>query len=113
MKLSYKSPLDIDECIRKLKASIDTELYSPFTSSRFAGSRPVVGKVRDDGKFRLHKRQLRNPLAPVFHGTLMPGDSGTIVRGHFGLFSSVKLMLAFSLTGVFLWVVTGLVGAPS
>ena len=83
MKLVFHSPLDIAESTRELGTSIDAELYSPFTPSRFAGSKPVIGKISDTGKFRLHKRQLRNPLAPVFYGMLKAKEPGTIIEGYF------------------------------
>ncbi len=80
--MNWYTRLPVEECNARLRAGIDPERLA-FSWSGFAGSKPILGKVRDSG-FRLRKRRYyKNDLAPFFYGRFVPEGSSTRIEGEF------------------------------
>ena len=85
-----------------MASSVDVERLG-FSWSGYAGSRPILGKLRDT-TFRLQKRRYyRNSFAPFFFGRFVASDGGTLIEGGFRMHPFVKVFMIvwFSFLSVF------------
>ena len=97
-----RTNIQVDECKRRLESAVDAERLA-FSSSGYAGAKPILGKLRGT-TFRLQKRRsYRNSFATFFFGRLVSSDSGTVIEGGFKMhpFVRVFMCLWFSFLGVF------------
>lgn len=99
--MTLHTRIPIEECEARLASSVDAERLG-FSWSGYAGSRPILGKLRDSS-FRLQKRRYyRNSFAPFFFGRFVASDDGTLIEGEFRMhpFVRVFMIVWFSLLGV-------------
>ncbi len=88
MNLVWQTRLSLDECVVRLKGSMDSRrisrLMGPFAPLLLRGVKPVLGKITGS-EFTLEKRRwYRNNFAPVFLGKLADDpQGGTMIYGHF------------------------------
>ena len=80
--VTLQTSLSLDECHNRLARAVDVEKLS-FSLSGYAGTKPVLGKIRGDS-FRLQKRiSYRNDCRPFFYGRFVPSEGGTLIEGKF------------------------------
>lgn len=80
--LTLQTRLSPQECCSRLTLAVDPEKPG-FSLSGYAGSKPILGKIRCPS-MRLQKRiYYGNTFRRVFYGTLVPSDGGTLVTGAF------------------------------
>ena len=99
--MTLHTRIPIEECEARLASSVDAERLG-FSWSGYAGSRPILGKLRDSS-FRLQKRRYyRNSFAPFFFGRFVASDDGTLIEGEFRMhpFVRVFMIVWFSLLAV-------------
>ena len=90
MKLHTRLP--IEECKARLTSGVDAERLG-FSWSGYAGSKPILGKFRDNS-FRLQKRRYyHNSFAPHFYGRLVPFGRETLIEGDFRIHRGVKVFM--------------------
>ena len=100
--MTLRTRIPIEECKARLASSVDAERLG-FSWSGYAGSRPILGRLRDTS-FRLQKRRYyRNSFAPFFFGRFVASDGGTLIEGEFRMHPFVKVFMIvwFSFLGVF------------
>ena len=77
--MTFHTRLPIEECKVRLAASIDEERLA-FSWSGHAGSKPILGKIRDS-TFRLQKRRFyKNSFAPYFYGRFVAAGRETQIE---------------------------------
>jgi hypothetical protein len=99
--MTLRTRIPIEECKARLALSVDAERLG-FSWSGYAGSRPILGKLRDT-TFRLQKRRYyRNSFAPFFFGRFVASNDGTLIEGEFRMhpFVRVFMIVWFSFLGV-------------
>jgi hypothetical protein len=99
--MTLHTRIPIEECKARLASSVDAERLA-FSWSGYAGSRPILGKLRDSS-FRLQKRRYyHNSFAPFFFGRFVVSDDGTLIEGKFTMhpFVRVFMIVWFSFLGV-------------
>src|SRR5882672_3711769 len=99
--MTLHTRIPIEECKARLASSVDAEKLG-FSWSGYAGSRPILGKLRDSS-FRLQKRRYyRNSFAPFFFGRFVASDDGTLIEGEFRMHPFVRIFMIvwFSFLGV-------------
>jgi hypothetical protein len=90
--MTLRTCISIDECKARLATAIDVERFA-FSWSGYAGSKDILGKIRDTS-FRLQKRRYyRNSFAPFFFGRFVVSDGGTLIEGDFKMHPAVKVFL--------------------
>jgi hypothetical protein len=100
------SMLLVDECKARLSKNVDLERFSLLPGG-YAGSRDILGSMRDN-TFRLqHRRYYHNSFAPYFYGRFVASDGGTLIEGDFKMHLSAKIaftvwVLVFSAMAVLL-----------
>ena len=88
MKLHTRLP--VEECKARLDSGVDAERFA-FSWSGFAGSKPILGKIRDSS-FRLQKRRYyHNSMAPLFYGRFVASGRETLIEGEFRMHPAVKI----------------------
>jgi len=100
--MTLHTRIPIEECKARLASSVDAERLG-FSWSGYAGSRPILGKLRG-ATFRLQKRRYyRNSFAPFFFGRFVAADGGTLIEGEFRMHPFVKVFMVvwFSFLSVF------------
>jgi hypothetical protein len=81
-KIALQTRLAPYECKARLASAVDTQRFA-FTRSGCAGSKPIIGRFREE-TFRLQKRRsYRNSFAPLFYGRYTPCGGGTLIEGQF------------------------------
>ena len=105
MKLHTR--FSIPECRSRLESAVDAERFG-FSWSGYAGSREILGKIREMS-FRLQKRRsYRNSFAPFFYGQFTPADGGTIIEGEFKMHPFVRAFMTFWFSFLAIFVVAAL-----
>jgi len=100
--MTLRTRIPIEECKARLASNVDAERLG-LSWSGYSGSRPILGKLRDNS-FRLQKRRYyRNSFAPFFFGRFVASDGGTLIEGEFRMHPFVKVFMIvwFSFLGVF------------
>ena len=100
--MMLRTRIPIHECKTRLASAVDAERLA-LSMSGYAGSKPILGKLRD-ATFRLQKRRYyRNSFAPFFFGRFVASAGGTFIEGNFRmhLFVRVFMMFWFSFLAVF------------
>ena len=106
MKLRARIP--VEECKARLAAGVDEERFA-FSWSGYAGSKPILGKIRD-GNFRLQKRRYyHNGFAPLFYGQFVASGRETLIEGEFRMHPGVKFYMTLWFSFVALVAVATLV----
>ncbi len=89
-----RTEIPVAECRTRLASAVDVERLA-FTLSGYAGSKPILGKFRENA-FRLQKRRCyRNSFAPLFFGRLVASEGGTVVEGHFKMHAFARAFMVF------------------
>ena len=90
--MTFLARIPIEQCKARLAAGVDVERLA-FSWSGYAGSKPILGKLGDDG-FRLQKRRYyRNSFAPFFYGRFVAAGSDTRIEGEFRLRTIVRILM--------------------
>jgi hypothetical protein len=106
--LQIYSPLQPDECARRLLAAIDSERSALFSFSSLFGSRPVIGRV-NSSSIRLRKRiGYRNSFQTFLTAAMRPHGTGTIIQGKFSMHTFTRVFMPIWFGGVALFGVAGL-----
>ncbi|HEY6088732.1 MAG TPA: hypothetical protein VD771_02980 [Gemmatimonadaceae bacterium] len=88
--MTLRTRIPIEECKARLASGADEERLA-FSWSGYAGSKPILGKVRDD-TFRLQKRRYyRNDFSPYFYGRFVASGRETLIEGEFKMRPAVKV----------------------
>ncbi|MBS0658372.1 MAG: hypothetical protein JSR82_09040 [Verrucomicrobia bacterium] len=113
--LTLRSSLPLEECQARLQTHADVERLG-FTWTGYAGSKPILVKLKGND-FRLQKRRFyHNSFAPLFYGRLQVAPTGTLIQGVFRLHPFVKVIMGLWLSGLalLLWLFyPGLVQSPA
>jgi hypothetical protein len=85
LTLQLRSPLSLDECLKRLHDACDEEALRVWGYAGYRGSRPVIGRF-DGPRFTLHKRTYwpwhRGPIEPtLLSGRLVAAPEGTRLEG--------------------------------
>jgi len=89
MALTLISPLNLDECARRIAQEIDPD--NPFEN--WIGSEHIIGRIRGADLRLQVRRKYRNSFAPIFFGTLTSSNGHTIVQGFFRMSLPVLIFL--------------------
>jgi len=92
--VTLQTSLSLDECHNRLVRAVDAEKLS-FSLSGYAGTKPILGKIRGD-TFRLQKRiSYRNDCRPFFYGRFVPTEGGSLIEGEFRMHPCAKWFMVF------------------
>ena len=83
----FRSPHPVEECYRRFNESVDTSLFSYFSSKQFAGkvSTKCISVMKRDCYL--------NSFRPVLRASLHPNTGGTDIISTIGLHPFVKVFL--------------------
>jgi len=89
-----RTDFSVDESLRRIAELADPAQRTLFSLSGYKGSKPLLVKI-DGHNVKLWKRiHYRNDFRPSFFGKLLQEPNGkTRLEGHFGLDSSVKILV--------------------
>jgi hypothetical protein len=90
--MTFHTRIPIEECKVRLTSGIDIDRFALTRSGR-AGSKPILGKIRDS-TFRLQRRRYyKNDLAPYFYGRFVAVGRETRIEGEFKMHPWVKVFM--------------------
>ena len=102
----FKSPLPLDECVRRLR---EKSKRSTFSSSTQAAA---VGRVDRDGvRLQWAKPWFGNSFKPTFVGRFEADLRGTRLKGQFTMHLSTKILMSIGLGFAILWTLTATIMA--
>jgi len=82
----------MEECKARLAAGVDAERFA-FSWSGYAGTKPILGKLRDEN-FRLQKRRYyHNGFAPHFYGQFVASGRETLIEGEFRMHPGARIYM--------------------
>lgn len=90
--MTFHTRIPIEECKVRLASGVDAERLA-ISWSGYAGSKPILGKIRDTS-FRLQKRRYyHNSFAPFFYGRFVASGRETLIEGAFKMRPDVKVFI--------------------
>jgi hypothetical protein len=90
--MTFLTRIPIEECKARLAACVDVERLA-FSWSGYAGSKPMLGKLRDTN-FRLQRRRFyRNSFAPFYYGRFVAAGRDTKIEGELRMRTDVKIFM--------------------